>query len=91
MFEHVKKIAAKSVEAIMIIWIVLSFSLLTIWVMREYQELQSQKVVDSGYPQRSEEDLKKRMRYHGTLIAYQRESDRRWVFDRDGQQCKLFK
>jgi len=89
-FERAKRIVERSAETIMIIWIVLSFSLLTIWVSLEYKELKNQKVVDSPYQNHTIEQLKAAHRYHGILFSKQNKN-REWYFMRNGKKCFLFK
>ena len=57
-FERVKRIVGRSAEAIMIIWVIVSFSLLTIWISLEYKELKNQKIVDSPHQNRTKEEIK---------------------------------
>jgi len=49
----------------------------------------NQKVVSSGYQNRTEEELKARHRYHGIKHSKQDENHE-WFFMRDGKKCKLF-
>uniref|UniRef100_A0A6H1ZQP6 Putative phosphate ABC transporter substrate-binding protein n=1 Tax=viral metagenome TaxID=1070528 RepID=A0A6H1ZQP6_9ZZZZ len=49
----------------------------------------NQKVVSSGYQNRTEEELKARHRHHG-INHSRRDENHEWYFTRDGKRCKLF-
>ncbi|MBU0907200.1 MAG: hypothetical protein KKE05_03525 [Nanoarchaeota archaeon] len=60
-----------------------------VWCFLEMIAPLDAKVIDPGYKNRSVEELKSSMRYHGILIAKQDENHA-WYFMRDGKRCSLF-
>jgi len=89
MKKRVKQIAENIVIGSMMLWIVASFSLLTIWILQEYQNHQrvmNQKVIT--VPEASKEELSAAHKYHG--VNYARKDEGVWYFCRDGAKCELF-
>ena len=74
------------VESIMMLWIVASFILLTIWISQEYQKLLNQPTQTNE--EKTIEKLRTAHRHHG--INYSQKEGDTWIFFRDGQRCKLF-
>jgi len=86
------RIAQTVAESIMIAWVILSFCLLVFWAHQEYQVFMHKSiVVDSGYPIRTNEELRRAQHYHGVSFAW-KDADGEWRFkDTKNRDCKLFK
>ncbi len=92
MSEHVKRIVEESVRFIISISLIVATYLLIMVageLYLQHQEVMNQTV--QTVPEKSKEELKEAMLYHGTLFAWQDEEDLKWRFrDKQNRECKLF-
>lgn len=93
MLKLVLRIVEESVRfiiSILLIAMVYMFIIVAGELYQQHQEIMNQTVQTT--PEVSKGELSKRMKYHGTLFAYERETDRKWMFkNKKGVECKLFK
>ena len=62
--------------------------LIIVFAYTENEEALNQKVVDSGYPFRTDEELNQAKKYHGVNALEIVNNE--WVFYRDGKPCRVF-
>jgi len=91
MSEHVKRIVEESVRFILMLSLIASSYLIimgagALW--EDHQRAMNQPV--KPVPEKSIEELRDAMRYHGTLYSWQDEEGVWWFNDKQGRVCKLF-